>query len=200
MSQNRMIRWMFKVAARATLSVFMVAASAVLPARGEGLNAFSYIQKGLAACYDGVENAGAGVHDPNATTWVDLTGHGNDGTVDSGITWAANGWVCTGGVDNPILMVAAVTGSETFTMEFTGTRATTGRGVLFGQYAVKYGVNMEYTGNGSGTTSNALRLHFLGGLENNSTLNQYTTAATVAFRNGDSATLALTTAPTERGL
>ena len=172
-------------------------------AHGEGLNAFSYIQKGLAACYDGVENAGAGVHDPNATTWVDLTGHGNDGTVGSGITWTANGWVCTGGVDNPIVIgpgIAAVTGSETFTMEFTGTRATTGRGVLFGQYAVKYGVNMEYTGNGSGTTSNALRLHFLGGLENNSTLNQYTTAATVAFRNGDSATLALTTAPTERGL
>ncbi|MBQ6009501.1 MAG: LamG domain-containing protein [Kiritimatiellae bacterium] len=167
------------------------------------LTSRSYIQKGLAACYDGVDNAGAGVHDPNATTWVDLTGHGNDGTVGSGITWAANGWVCTGGVDTPIVIgpgVAAVTGSETFTMEFTGTRATTGRGVLFGQYAVNYGVNMEYTGDGSGTTSNALRLHFLHGLENNSTLNQYTTAATVAFRNGDSATLALTTAPTERGL
>ena len=167
------------------------------------LTSRSYIQKGLAACYDGVDNAGAGVHDPNAATWVDITGNGNNGTVASGITWAADGWVCTGGVDNPILIgpgVAAVTGSETFTMEFTGTRATTGRGVLFGQYAVKYGVNMEYTGNGSGTTSNALRLHFLGGLENNSTLNQYTTAATVAFRNGDSATLALTTAPTERGL
>ena len=59
----------------------------------------SYIQKGLAACYDGVENAGAGVHDPHAATWVDLTGHGNDGTVGSGITWAANGWVCTGGAD-----------------------------------------------------------------------------------------------------
>jgi len=167
------------------------------------LTSRSYIQKGLAVCYDGVDNAGAGVHDPNAATWVDLTGHGNDGTVGSGITWAADGWVCTGGVDTPIVIgpgVAAVTGSETFTMEFTGTRATTGRGVLFGQYAVNYGVNMEYTGDGSGPTSNALRLHFLHGLENNSTLNQYTTAATVAFRNGDSATLALTTAPTERGL
>ena len=204
MSQDTMVRRAFKVAASATLPVFSVAAaSVILPARGEGLNAFSYIQKGLAACYDGVENAGAGVHDPNAATWVDLTGHGNDGTVGSGITWAANGWVCTGGVDTPIVIgpgVAAVTGSETFTMEFTGTRATTGRGVLFGQYAVNYGVNMEYTGDGSGPTSNALRLHFLRGLENNSTLNQYTTAATVAFRNGDSATLALTTAPTERGL
>ena len=184
MSQNRMFRRLFKGAVRETLPVFLVAASAALTTHGEGVNAFSYIQKGLVACYDGVENAGAGVHDANAATWVDLTGHGNDGTVGSGIGPG----------------VAAVTGSETFTMEFTGTRATTGRGVLFGQYAVKYGVNMEYTGNGSGTTSNALRLHFLGGLENNSTLNQYTTAATVAFRNGDSATLALTTAPTERGL
>ena len=31
MSQNRMIRWMFKVAARATLPVFFVAAGAALP-------------------------------------------------------------------------------------------------------------------------------------------------------------------------
>ena len=192
---------------RNRIFVWAVAAtiSAALPVCGEGVNAFSYIQKGLAACYDGVENAGAGVHDPNATMWVDLTGHGNDGMVGSGITWAENGWVNTSEAPaiKPISVgpgLAAATGSETFTMEFTGTRATTGRGVLFGQYAVKYGVNMEYTGNGSGTTSNALRLHFLGGLENNSTLNQYTTAATVAFRNGDSATLALTTAPTERGL
>ncbi len=185
MSQNRMVRQLFMAAIRATLSVFMVAASAVLPARGEGLNAFSYIQKGLAACYDGVDNAGAGVHDPNAATWVDLTGHGNDGTVGSGITWAANGWVSEGGVDTPIVIgpgVAAVTGSETFTMEFTGTRATTGRGVLFGQYA------------------NALRLHFLRALAGEVTLNQYTTRASLTYASGDSATLALTAAPTERGL
>ena len=136
----------------------VVAACVVLPVCGEGVNALSYIQKGLAACYDGVENAGAGVHDPNAATWVDITGNGNNGTVASGITWAADGWVCTGGVDTPVVVgpgLAAVTGSETFTVEFAGKRATTGRGVLFGQYAVNYGVNMEYTGDGSGLTSNA---------------------------------------------
>jgi hypothetical protein len=34
----------------------------------QGANAASYVQKGLVACYDGIENAGAGVHAPNATT------------------------------------------------------------------------------------------------------------------------------------
>jgi hypothetical protein len=181
-----------------------VAASAVISARGEGVNAFSYIQKGLVACYDGIENAGAGVHDPNATTWVDLTGNSNDGTVGSGITWAANGWVNTSAsaVAKPILVgpsLAATTGSETFTMEFTGQRANTARATLFGQYSVDYGVNFEYTANGTSATSNSLRLHFYKALADQVTLNQYTTQATT-FRNGDSATLALTAAPTERGL
>ena len=150
MSQNRMFRF-----------VIAVAAGATLPAWGEGVNAFSYIQKGLVACYDGIENAGAGVPDPNATTWVDLTGHGNDGTVGSGITWAANGWVNTAAaaVAKPISVgpgLAAATGSETFTMEFAGQRASTARATLFGQYAYMPSVNFEYTAN-SGTTPNALR-------------------------------------------
>ena len=37
-----------------------------------------YVQDGLIAMWDGIENAGWGVHDPNATTWKDLTGNGND--------------------------------------------------------------------------------------------------------------------------
>ena len=37
-------------------------------------------------------------------------------------------------------------------------------------------------------------------MANNATLNQYTTAATASFASGDSATLALTAAPVERGL
>ena len=181
----------------------VVATSVALPVQGEGVNAFSYIQKGLVACYDGIENAGAGVHDPNATTWVDLTGHGNDGTVGDGLTWVANGWVNTSAapVAKPISVgsgLAAVTGSETFTMEFTGTRGSTARATMFGQYAYKPSVNFEYTAN-SGTTPNALRLHFYVSLASSNTLNQYTTQATT-FPNGDSATLAFTAAPTERGL
>lgn len=34
----------------------------------------SYVQAGLVAMWDGIENAGWGVHDPNATTWTDLVG------------------------------------------------------------------------------------------------------------------------------
>ena len=32
-----------------------------------------YVQNGLIAMWDGEWNAGLGVHDPNATTWVDLS-------------------------------------------------------------------------------------------------------------------------------
>ncbi|MBR1587523.1 MAG: hypothetical protein IJ658_04270, partial [Kiritimatiellae bacterium] len=180
-----------------------VAACAALTA--EGANAFSYIQKGLAACYDGVENAGAGMHDPNATTWADLTGHGHDGTMGSGVVWTDRGWQ-TGTSTRPVVIgpsLAAVTGSETFTLEFAGLRSSTARGVLFGQYAADYGVNMEYSANGTGATANSLRLHFLWGLvvnDKRTTLNQYTTYGSLAYANGDSATVALTTAPAERGL
>ena len=33
-----------------------------------------YVQDGLIAMWDGIENAGWGVHDPNATVWKDLAG------------------------------------------------------------------------------------------------------------------------------
>ena len=46
---------------------------------GAALNALaistsSYVQRGLVACWDGVENAGAGVHDSGATVWKDVVG------------------------------------------------------------------------------------------------------------------------------
>ena len=34
----------------------------------------SYVQRGLVACWDGIENAGAGVHDSGATVWKDVVG------------------------------------------------------------------------------------------------------------------------------
>ena len=39
-----------------------------------GGTTWGYIQDGLLACWDGVENAGTGLHDPSATVWKDLTG------------------------------------------------------------------------------------------------------------------------------
>ena len=38
----------------------------------------SYVRDGLVAMWDGIENAGWGVHDANATTWKDLTDNGYD--------------------------------------------------------------------------------------------------------------------------
>lgn len=40
-----------------------------------------YVQSGLIAMWDGIENAGWGVHDAAATTWKDLTGNANDLTL-----------------------------------------------------------------------------------------------------------------------
>ena len=41
-----------------------------------------YVQDGLLCMWDGIENAGLGLHDNSATVWVDLTGNGFDLTVD----------------------------------------------------------------------------------------------------------------------
>ena len=49
-----------------------------------------YVQDGLIAMWDGIENAGWGVHDPNATTWKDLTGNGNDLIVTKPGLWSDN--------------------------------------------------------------------------------------------------------------
>ena len=42
---------------------------------GNGFTAKDYVQDGLIAMWDGIENAGWGVHDANATVWKDLTGN-----------------------------------------------------------------------------------------------------------------------------
>ena len=50
--------------------------------------ASAYVQDGLIAQYDGIDNAGTGTHDPTATTWKDLVG-ANAGAYD--MTLTANG-------------------------------------------------------------------------------------------------------------
>ena len=47
-----------------------------------GYTARDYVQDGLIAMLDGIENAGWGTHDENATVWTDLSGNGNDVDVD----------------------------------------------------------------------------------------------------------------------
>lgn len=49
---------------------------AMMGASGGGVpTARDYVQDGLIAMWDGIENAGWGVHDPNATVWKDLIGN-----------------------------------------------------------------------------------------------------------------------------
>ena len=57
-----------------------------------------YVQDGLVAMWDGIENAGWGVHDENATTWKDLIG-GAEPTLTGGanVSWQANGCNVTSG-------------------------------------------------------------------------------------------------------
>ena len=47
-----------------------------------GYTAKDYVQDGLIAMLDGIENAGRETHYANATVWVDLSGNGNDVDVD----------------------------------------------------------------------------------------------------------------------
>ena len=62
----------------AAMAVFCVAA-----ARATTYTSASYVQDGLIAQWDGIDNAGTGTHDPNATVWKDLAGH-NDLTIVAG--------------------------------------------------------------------------------------------------------------------
>lgn len=62
---------------------------------GKRLSAKSYVQDGLVAMWDGIENAGWGVHDPNATTWKNLAGE-NDLTKYSYASWGTDALVCDG--------------------------------------------------------------------------------------------------------
>ena len=54
-----------------------------------------YVQTGLVAMWDGIENAGWGVHDASATTWKDLVGT-NDMTLVGSPTWTDYGMLVDG--------------------------------------------------------------------------------------------------------
>jgi len=54
-----------------------------------------YVQSGLLAMWDGIENAGWGQHDAAATSWKDLIGS-RDATVGSAGSWKDNALHCDG--------------------------------------------------------------------------------------------------------
>lgn len=98
-----------------------------------------YVQDGLVAMWDGVENAGWGVHDPSATVWKDLSGNGNDltqtGTVNT--TWENDACVfdkkrSMGMSSFPVAKDAVLSKNWTLEVVFSITSTDNINGSLFG--------------------------------------------------------------------
>ena len=93
-----------------------------------------YVQKGLVAHWDAIENAGVGTHSSDTTTWVDLCGNGFDWTIDA----AHGSWTATGLVLDGTAQVGSMPGKakEDFygklkTVEFVFANAEKRDGILF---------------------------------------------------------------------
>ena len=52
----------------------MVAATVTTAAKASPFSTSAYVQDGLVACWDGIGNAGAGVHADNVAVWKDVIG------------------------------------------------------------------------------------------------------------------------------
>ena len=101
------------------LKVALVAVCAVVVggayfARAD-IPASAYVQDGLIAQFDAIDNAGMGTHDANAKTWKDLSGNGNDATLNNCYEgcWAAKSLV----MNNSLYASFATSFSGSFTVE-----------------------------------------------------------------------------------
>ena len=140
----------------------MAALAAVATVASFGaINSRSYVQGGLVAQYDGIDNAGFGQHSSDASTWVDLTGHGNNATKAANVTWTANGWQNSAAC-YPMSVgggLAPVTATKTFTAEFacTPSRRDT-RECFFSQYNQR-GYCIEHNSSGGKRTGGFVRMY-----------------------------------------
>ena len=137
-----------------TISIYAkwpLAVTATFREKGK-LTAYSYVQKGLVACWDGIDNAGTGEHDEETRVWKDLTGNGYNGTLGSDVTWAENGWQNEAN-EKPVSLgygFSTVTEPCNFTIDFTVTPSRAPcREIFFGQFGWDYGsINLERKANG----------------------------------------------------
>ncbi|MCQ2394151.1 MAG: LamG domain-containing protein [Kiritimatiellae bacterium] len=75
---------------------FWLAVAAAIAGSGvfAALDSRSYVQEGIVAQWDAIENGARGMHNPNATGWVDLSGHNHNlNTLATGSTWNENSLV-----------------------------------------------------------------------------------------------------------
>lgn len=90
-----------------------------------------YVQDGLIAMWDGIENAGWGVHDQNAATWVDLSGSGNDLSVTSPAYFDSKSFHVNR-VYRAAYLSGNFAGGTVWTTEFCGIEQRNDRGIDFG--------------------------------------------------------------------
>lgn len=62
---------------------------------GKSLSTKDYVQNGLIAMWDGIENIGIGKHSDNASEWVDLTGNGRNWQLINSAHFDANSLVAS---------------------------------------------------------------------------------------------------------
>ena len=163
-----------------------------------GLTATSYVQKGLRASYDGIENAGIGTHDESVRTWKDLTGNGYDGTLAASVGWTANAWTNQAQC-KPVMVsapgLASITGTRTFTMEFcvAPTRSNT-RETFFGQYNADYAFGIEHN-SGANPKEGKVRLFGTKGISSST---NYDWLSPVIIGAGEWASASVTVTPSRQ--
>ena len=148
-SSNHATRHLASAMAVAAASI----AATALPASA-ALDAHSYVQRGLAACYDGIDNTGTGTHDSSTKIWKDLTGNGNDASMDTAhVIWnGADGWTASTNckpftVASPGL--APTFATTNFTVQFACRPAVADKRICyFGQYDTDGGISIEHTVSG----------------------------------------------------
>ena len=71
-------------------SIGVAVIAATVAAGAFGYTSANYVQDGLIAQWDGIDNVGIGGHDPSATVWKDLAGT-NDLSLLTGGSWSDKG-------------------------------------------------------------------------------------------------------------
>ena len=123
------------------LGLGLAVLAGLVAGNASGWTAYSYVQKGLKASYDGIDNAGTGTHDATVRTWKDLTGNGYDGTLASTVSWESNCWVATAS-DRQVKLpnnFSYITSTRNFTVDCAirpsrGEKNNASRETIFGQY------------------------------------------------------------------
>ena len=117
-----------------------------------------YVKDGLVAWWDGIWNAGMGVHSSNTTTWKDLIGgyHATQRVAASGWQWGTDCYIGTSGNGHGFTVPTSfstvmTTNYKNHTIELVYKPNTSDRRTIFGQYnGNTNATNIEYSPHLSG--------------------------------------------------